>query len=210
MNTRKIALITEEEKEFGERYRSCLEEKGFEVIQSPRDGKELLRMIREKEPSVVLMEVFMPKLDALGVIREVMKQEGENRPKLFTISSVDHWAITDELIRAGASYHFTKPLDPEMLAERVDAFAGFNPLTAPPPESRRSSFNLESTVTSIILEIGVPAHIKGYQYLRDSIMLAVEEPEVINGVTKILYPSVAKRTAPPPPGWSVPSATPSR
>jgi len=193
MNTRKIAVITEEEKEFGERCRSCLEEKGFEVIQSPRDGVELLRMIREKEPSVVLMEIFMPKLDALGVIREVMKQDEETRPKLFTISSVDHSAITDELIRAGATYHFTKPLDPEMVAERVDAFAGFNPLTAPAVESRRNTFNLESEVTSIILEIGVPAHIKGYQYLRDSIMLAVEEPEVINGVTKILYPSVAKK-----------------
>ena len=193
MNTRKIALITEQEKEFGEQCGSCLEEKGFEVIVCPKDGVELLRMIREKAPSVVLMEVFMPKLDALGVIREVMKQEGEGRPKLFTISAVDHSAITDQLIRAGASYHFTRPLDPEMMAERVDAFAGFNPLTAPAVESRHSTYNLESVVTSIILEIGVPAHIKGYQYLRDSIMLAVEEPDVINGVTKVLYPSVAKR-----------------
>ena len=193
MNKRKIALITEDEKEFGERCRAALEEKGFEVHFAPRDGRKLLERIREMEPAAVLMEVFMPNLDALGVIQEVMKEDAEARPKFFTISSVDHSAITDELIRAGASYHFTRPQTPEMLAERMDAFAGFLALAASGQENRRSSFNLESVVTSIILEIGVPAHIKGYQYLRDSIMLAVEEPEVINGVTKILYPTVAKK-----------------
>ncbi len=193
MNNRKIALITEEEKEFGERCKACLEEKGFEVEYAPRNGRELLGKIREEKPAAVLMEVFMPELDALGVIREVLKEEGEDRPRLFTISSVDHAAITDELIRAGAAYHFTRPLDPEMMAERIEAFAGFNPREPILTESRRSSYNLESVVTAIILEIGVPAHIKGYQYLRDSIMLAVEEPDVINGVTKVLYPTVAKK-----------------
>ena len=193
MNNRKIALITEDEKEFGERCRVCLEEKGFEVEYAPRNGKELLRKIREENPAAVLMEGFMPELDALGGIREGLKEEGEQRPRLFTISSVDHAAITDELIRAGATYHFTRPLDPEMMAERMEAFAGFNPREPLLTESRRSSYNLESVVTAIILEIGVPAHIKGYQYLRDSIMLAVEEPDVINGVTKVLYPTVAKK-----------------
>ncbi len=193
MKREKIALITEEETGFGEICRAALEEKGFRVLHGPKDGSKLLEEIREKKPAVVLMEVFMPNLDALGVIREVMKEAPEEQPKLFTISSVDHAAITGELIRAGAIYHFTRPLDPEMMAERIDAFAGFHPLQAQPPESRRSSFNLESVVTSIILEIGVPAHIKGYQYLRDSIMLAVEEPDVINGVTKVLYPTVAKK-----------------
>lgn len=80
MNNRKIALITEDEKEFGERCRVCLEEKGFEVEYTPRNGKELLRKIREENPAAVLMEVFMPELDALGVIREVLKEEGEQRP----------------------------------------------------------------------------------------------------------------------------------
>ena len=191
MNTKKIALITKEEKELGENCKNALEKKGFEVIFAPRDGGKVLEMIREMKPAVVLMEVFMPKLDALGVIREMMKES--SRPKLFTVSSVDHSAITDELIRAGASYHFTRPFDPELMAERIDAFAGFHPLAPDSSESRRSSFDLEGLVTSIILEIGVPAHIKGYQYLREAIMLAVKEPDVINGVTKVLYPTVAKK-----------------
>ncbi len=193
MNTRKTALITEEEKEFGEVCKACLEQRGFVVTYVPKNGGDLLQRIREEKPTVVLMDVFMAKLDALGVIREVMAQKEEPKPRFFTISSVDHSVITDELIRAGASYHFTKPMAPEVIAERIDAFAGFGPLAVSPLEDRQSSFNLESVVTSIILEIGVPAHIKGYQYLRDSIMLAVEEPDVINGVTKVLYPSVAKR-----------------
>ena len=98
MNTKKIALITKEEKELGENCKNALEKKGFEVIFAPRDGGKVLEMIREMKPAVVLMEVFMPKLDALGVIREMMKES--SRPKLFTVSSVDHSAITDELIRA--------------------------------------------------------------------------------------------------------------
>lgn len=135
----------------------------------------------------------MPELDALGVIREVLKEEGEQRPRLFTISSVDHAAITDELIRAGATYHFTRPLDPEMMAERMEAFAGFNPREPLLTESRRSSYNLESVVTAIILEIGVPAHIKGYQYLREAIVLTVNDMDMLSGVTKVLYPAVAKK-----------------
>ena len=160
MNNRKIALITEDEKEFGERCRVCLEEKGFEVEYTPRNGKELLRKIREENPAAVLMEVFMPELDALGVIREVLKEEGEQRPRLFTISSVDHAAITDELIRAGATYHFTRPLDPEMMAERMEAFAGFNPREPLLTESRRSSYNRKSAFppTSRAISIcGIPS-----------------------------------------------------
>ena len=185
--------MTKEETELDESCKIALEKKGFEVVFAPRDGAVLLEMIRERKPSVVLMEIFMPKLDAFGILREVMKEKEEDRPKLFTVSSVDHNAITGALIQAGASYHFTRPFDPELMAERIDAFAGFHPITAAPAQSRKTSFDLEAMVTSIILEIGVPAHIKGYQYLRDSIMLAVKDPEVINGVTKVLYPTVAKK-----------------
>jgi two-component system response regulator (stage 0 sporulation protein A) len=127
------------------------------------------------------------------VIQEVAKSSLNPKPKMFTLSSVDYSFITDELMRAGATYHFMKPVDPAVVAERVNAFAGFSPLMPVTVESRRNSNNLEAVVTAIILEIGVPAHIKGYQYLRDSIIMAVRDPEVINGVTKVLYPSVAKK-----------------
>ncbi len=193
MNTKKIVLITEEENDSNECYAAALGKKGFEAVPAPKDGAALLSLILEKKPAAVLMEVFMPGLDALGVIQGVMKSNLSPKPKLFTISSVDYSCVTDELMRAGATYHFVKPVDVAVVADRINAFAGFSPLIPSAHETPRSSFSLEAVVTSIILEIGVPAHIKGYQYLRDSIIMAVEDPEVINGVTKVLYPSVAKK-----------------
>lgn len=196
MNNRKLVLIADDNRDFCERCSSALEAKGFETLLCTKDGEEVLRLIREHAPAVVLMDVFMTTVDAIGVTTAVLGDTISPKPILLTTSSVDHPFLQSELMRLGVSYHFNKPFAPKILADRVEFFAGFNPSPAAGRrEAARSnnSRSLESIVTDIILEIGVPAHIKGYQYVRDAIILAVKQQDVINGITKILYPAVAKQ-----------------
>lgn len=198
MNYRKIVLIAEENKEFCEPCATAFTQGGYETITCPKDGAKTLQLIKEQRPAVVLMDVFMANLDAMAVLEEVRRWEPSNRPMMFTYSAMDHSFISGEMMDRGATFHFVLPFDFTVLAERIGYFDGFNPLARQSKEVPRSSapaVSLESVVTSIILEIGVPAHIKGYQYLRDSIMLAVRDKEVMGGVTKILYPTVAKQNS---------------
>lgn len=193
MSNHKIVLIADDNKDFCDRCAVALASKGFESISCPKDGLMAIQSIREKKPTVVVLDVFMRNIDAEGVITRVLSDESTNKPVFIASSTVDHPVLQERILSRGASYYFSKPFDPEVLADRIEFFAGFNPIEVPTRQAPRASVkSLEATVTDIILEIGVPAHIKGYQYVRDSIILAVRQPEVINGVTKVLYPEVAK------------------
>lgn len=195
MNNQKIVLIADDNSDFCERCASALGKKGFDTIACPKDGLAVLDAIHEKKPLAVVLDVFMRNIDAEGVLSKIMSEDMGVRPVFFASSTVDHPVLQERLLSKGAAYYFSKPFDPEILADRIEFFAGFNPISAPVKrEAPRSNIrSLESQVTDIILEIGVPAHIKGYQYVRDSIILAVRQPEVISGVTKVLYPTVAKQ-----------------
>lgn len=151
------------------------------------DGHELVRMVREQRPDAVVMEVVLTGIDGLETLDELAKLE--NRPPVLVLSSYMKGSIVDAAAAKGADFYMTKPCRLPSVCERLRQlmFQG-----SAEPE-RDTGPALETQVTAIIHEIGVPAHIKGYQYLRDSIMLAVKEPDVINGVTKVLYPTVAKK-----------------
>lgn len=212
MENHNYMLIADDAGEFRDTCKAALEAKGFEVEVCRKDGRALLDMIREKKPTAVLMEALMSGLDGLGVLMAVSRGECGVQPTIFTMTGMDAPGITNQLIRAGSAYHFVKPFDPDIIAERVEMMcapaAGEEAVAAARPAVE--VVDLETIVTEIIMEIGIPAHIKGYQYIRDGIIMTVREPEIINGVTKVLYPAIAKRTVPPPPVWSVPSAMPSR
>ncbi len=190
-STMKPILLSDDNKEFLELSSIALKNKGFDVITCAKDGLEILKMIAEHSPSVVVMDVFMYNIDAEAVMNRLPQ---DNRPVFIVCSTLTHPALQERLLQQGASYFFNKPFDIEILADRIEFFAGFNPI-APPPhrQAPRSSNSLDCLVTDIIMEIGVPAHIKGYQYIRDGIVLAVRRPEVIRGITKVLYPEVAKQ-----------------
>ena len=208
MENHNYMLIADDAGEFRDTCKAALEAKGFEVEVCRKDGRALLDMIREKKPTAVLMEALMSGLDGLGVLMAVSRGECGVQPTIFTMTGMDAPGITNQLIRAGSAYHFVKPFDPDIIAERVEMMcapaAGEEAVAAARPAVE--VVDLETIVTEIIMEIGIPAHIKGYQYIRDGIIMTVREPEIINGVIR---PS-PKRTVPPPPVWSVPSAMPSR
>ena len=163
---------------------------GLDVTLTEKDGKAVLEALATYQPDVLLMDLFLPRLDALGVLDGMKQLELTNRPQVMVMSGFDSPALEREVMTAGADYYFLKPFDAGAMSQRILTLCGEH---TDEPVGRPVSRNLEMQVTEIIHQIGVPAHIKGYQYLRDSILMAIEDGEIINAVTKRLYPAVAKR-----------------
>ncbi len=163
---------------------------GLDVTLTEKDGKAVLAALSDHLPDVLLMDLFLPRLDALGVLEGMKQMELSTRPQVMVMSGFDNPALEREVMTAGADYYFLKPFDAGAMSQRILTLCGEH---TDPPAGRPVSRNLEMQVTEIIHQIGVPAHIKGYQYLRDAILMAIEDGEIINAVTKRLYPAVAKR-----------------
>ena len=171
------------------------QEEDLAVVGAAGDGMETLALITELSPDVVLMELVMPKLDGLGVLRKL--PETGRKPAVIVLSGFVNEQVVTEASQTGAAYFIPKPCDTPALLSRVRQLGrGRRPsLIVRPgaPQVMRQEESLEAVVTEVIHEIGVPAHIKGYQYLREAIILTVNDMEIINAVTKVLYPEVAKK-----------------
>ena len=185
MDIRRTVLLADANEEFRTLVRKIIDEtEEFSVVGSVGDGTEALRLAREEAPDLILMDVVLPGLDGFGVLKQLREQEV---PKVILISAFCSDSVVSEAVDLGASYFLTKPVEENALLDRMRAlFSRGAPVEEHPAE-------LKNLVTSVIHEIGVPAHIKGYQYLREAIIIAVGDMDVINAVTKILYPEVAKR-----------------
>ncbi len=181
-------LISEDE---SEHYEKALSGMGFEVFSVSKNGRELFDNIILKKPDVVLSCAFLPQMDLVSVISAVKEKSPECSPLFIAIISSKSALLEKELISGGAAYCFIKPVEYSVLGERIKSLCSANGKTSPGQIS--SSSNLEVVITDIIHQIGVPAHIKGYHYLREAIMMAVNDIEIMNSVTKCLYPSVAKK-----------------
>jgi len=158
------------------------------VVGDTGSGEETVRLCLKRSPDVVIMDLILSVLDGVEVLATL--NQLEPRPKVLVLSSFASGSAADLAAANGAEYFMMKPCKTSSVVERVRQMTVFS--RAATGEDRWSQ-SLESTVTSIIHEIGVPAHIKGYQYLREAIIIAVEDMDVINAVTKILYPEVAAR-----------------
>ena len=187
-------IIADDSTEFGQNCANALKSYGMNVVLCPKDGKRLIEAITRDKPDVVIADVFMPNVDILGVLNELKSIDSKARPMVMAISGYDNPMLEKETLTAGASYYFIKPFDTNMLAERIIQLSGWKNNNKPlVKDNVLTDSELELMVTEIIHQIGVPAHIKGYQYLREAIMLSVKDSEMINSVTKQLYPTVAKK-----------------
>ena len=184
-------IITEEAVEFSQESLQIFQDFNICTAFSVKDGEELCSRIKSEEPDVVFMDAFMTRLDAIGVMR-VIKKEKFEQPLFIVFSSFHSTVLEREIMNSGADYFMLKPYDIEQLCENISVLLK-NGTDKPLTPLKIDAFGIELKVTQILHEIGVPAHIKGYHYLRDSIMMSVEKPEIINAVTKQLYPSVAKK-----------------
>ncbi|MDR5658179.1 sporulation transcription factor Spo0A [Serpentinicella sp. ANB-PHB4] len=170
-----------------------------------KDGLEAVKLIEEKEPDLVILDIIMPHLDGIGVLEKLNKIRLSNKPKIIVLSAVGQDKITQEAITLGADYYVIKPFDFDVLIERVRQVVrgittnvnNSNQSIQVNPNKNNSLIknnrSLEAEITNIIHEIGVPAHIKGYLYLREAITMVVANLELLSGVTKELYPAIAKK-----------------
>jgi len=203
MGKLEIAIADDNERMIETLTQTLESEPGFEVVGKAGNGEDLLRLIREQSPDVVLLDIIMPKIDGLGVMERVMRDTTLKKiPAFIVITAVGHEKVTEDAFRLGAGYYIMKPFDNNMVISRIKGLAG-NGRPAKRQEIRKvnpyeskSEYierNLEADVTAMIHDIGVPAHIKGYQYLRDAIIFSVEDMDMLNSITKILYPTIAKK-----------------
>ncbi len=187
--SRKIhVLLADNSEYFAVPCANVMKSHGLEVTLTEKDGKAVLEALTTQKPDVLLMDLFLPRLDALGVLEGL--RQTDHRPLVMVMSGFDNPALERETMAAGADYYFLKPFDAAAISRRIASLCGEHSGDTP---TRRGASNLELQVTEIIHQIGVPAHIKGYQYLRDAILMAIEDDSIINAVTKRLYPAVAKK-----------------
>lgn len=203
MLTKKIQIvIADDNREFGDILCEYLSNQSdIEVVGVARDGLEAYELITSKMPDIAILDIIMPHLDGLGVLEKINSIQMGKRPLFIILSAVGQDRITQRALALGAEYYVVKPFDMEVLVSRIRQLKDVNHSSIIRPEgfsdmrpSHHSSLpkNLEAEVTSIMHEIGVPAHIKGYQYLRDAIMMVVKDLDIINSITKQLYPSIAR------------------
>ena len=183
-------LISSEEGEWTAGALEKFQQRGATAVLVGRDGNLVLKAIREEAPQIVIMELFMPNLDAIGVMRAAQKDPDLDRPVFAVVAAYTTPLLEREVAAAGASCFILSPYGKDEMIDRV--FSVYS-LRGKHFDSEPADPKLRLQVTEILHQIGVPAHIKGYHYLRDSIIMAIEDPEIINAVTKQLYTSVAKR-----------------
>lgn len=175
-------------------------DKELNLVGKANNGEDACELIKDKQPDVVLLDLIMPKMDGLSVMEQINHdKEIKKQPNFIVITAIGQERITEDAFKKGANYYILKPFNNEMVLNRVKSARQMlksetgGVKKRQPQEEKCPSVNLEARVTDMIHEIGIPAHIKGYHYLRDGIIMAVEDMDVLNAITKILYPTIAKR-----------------
>ncbi len=211
MNEKIRILIADDNAEFARTLTNYIEkEEDMEVVTVAKDGNEAVKMIENTQPDIALLDVIMPHLDGLGVLEKVIELDISKKPTCIMLSAVGQDKITQRALELGANYYVVKPFDINLLIKRVREIKNYKvsqfrtgtgmqsreikaPYIAIRENGRNEKDNLEALVTNVIHEVGVPAHIKGYQYLREAIMMVINDIDVINQITKQLYPDIAKK-----------------
>ncbi|WP_353095874.1 sporulation transcription factor Spo0A [Tissierella praeacuta] len=196
-------VIADDNREFSEiltRFISSYEE--FQVVGVAKDGIEALEFVDREKPDVLILDIIMPHLDGLEVLERLYEHGEGNLPKVIILSAVGQDKITQRAIELGAHYYVVKPFDFRIFMKRLKQVAGIDDNIIRVKESSEifmpnkyesTEKNLETQITKIIHEIGIPAHIKGYLYLREAIAMVVEDMDFLGAITKELYPSIATK-----------------
>ena len=190
MDNRTTVFIADSTEEFCGALSSALSRaEGFQVIGTANDGEQAIRMIQEKKPDILVLDLMLSKKDGIAILKSIATMD--KKPITLATSTFVTEYVSATSVALGARYLMLKPCDVSAVVERLEEFRdGENQRMI--PMRRLDKNSIETMVTGIIHEIGVPAHIKGYQYLREAIIIAVEDMDVINAITKVLYPQVAK------------------
>ena len=192
MKTSIRILVADESEEFGKACKEELDKLGYETVLCERNGEEVLRRINSEKFDALVMDIFMPRADGLEVL-EFFSKNLTVKPVTVLISAIGSPDFEAQVIGAGADYYFIKPVSPAAVAARLEKLIKWKTRKPQTGYPTANADNIEIIISDIMRQIGVPAHIKGYQYLRTSIELCIANPEMLGSVTKILYPTVAKQ-----------------
>lgn len=177
------------------------QKENIEVIKIAKDGEEAIKVLEEVEPDIALLDIIMPRLDGIGVLEKIRKDRKCQRTSFVILSAIGHDAITQKTMTLGASYYLLKPFELSLLEKRIDEIiietenrsklGCLKEIKNPYMFGENDS--LEVKITNLMHDVGVPAHIKGYNYIREAISLAIDDMEVVNSITKQLYPTLARK-----------------
>ena len=173
----------------------------MEVVATANDGVNAVSKLRECKADILLLDIVMPERDGLAVLEDMVKEKDASLPTVVIMSAIGQEKITQKAIALGATYYVVKPFDIGTLIDRLrdlisseaSDYVNVPGCYNKPIAASNGIAPIEVRVTNIIHDVGVPAHIKGYQYIREAILLAVEDEEIINSITKVLYPNLAKK-----------------
>ena len=207
MDESKISvIIADDNKEFCNILNDyLLNQRDIVVTGIAKDGVEALKLIQERKPDLVVLDIIMPHLDGLGVLERLNGMNIDPMPRIIVLSAVGQDKITQRAITLGADYYVVKPFDMDVFTKRIRQMFNNTIYSDETKKSisimdtteikinRNEPTDLQAEITNIIHEIGVPAHIKGYMYLREAISMVVNDIELLSAVTKELYPSIAKK-----------------
>jgi len=194
MNEFTTVIIADESRDSCQLLKDSLEKRqNLKVVAAVRDGLELTAKVRELKPDVIVTEIMLPGKDGLTAVRDINGMEMEKKPSVFVLSSFISDSVAAEASKLGVAYLMLKPCDFTALAERIAGHNISESARLTGGKADDPDLEIEIMATNAMHEIGVPAHIKGYQYVREGIVMVVKDMEAINAITKILYPTVAKK-----------------
>lgn len=178
-------------------------EEDIQVVGMARDGIEAIEKVVETNPDLLILDIIMPHIDGLGVIEKLVEMEVKNMPRIIVLSAVGQDRITQRALSMGADYYMVKPFSFEMLTSRIRDIVLQKSVQLRDDQSASKKFenagygdgslNIENEITNVMHEVGIPPHIKGYQYMREAIDMVIKDMGLLSGVTKALYPGIAQR-----------------
>ncbi|MBM7701594.1 sporulation transcription factor Spo0A [Metabacillus iocasae] len=195
----KVCLVDDNRELIGLLEDYISDQEDMEVIGVAYNGQECLTMLKEKDPDVLVLDIIMPHLDGLAVLSQLKEMKKENYPNVIMLTAFGQEDVTKKAVDLGAAYFILKPFDMENLVDHIRQVSGKTSAVIKHHSSsmrtqrEAKSNNLDANITSIIHEIGVPAHIKGYLYLREAISMVYKDIELLGSITKVLYPDIAKK-----------------
>lgn len=178
------------------------EQNDMDLISEAYNGEECLTIVEETEPDVLILDIIMPHLDGIAVLEKVNSMPAKKRPEVIMLTAFGQEDVTKRAVELGAAYYLLKPFDMDALINKIrDVSAaktsinstGFNQSSLSSHQAAPRRLTLDQNISKLLQEIGVPAHIKGYQYLRDAISIVYEDVDVLSKITKVLYPRVAEK-----------------
>ena len=178
-------LIADDNVQFTETLKAeLMQDPSFSVVAVAADGKQAIRAFEPLRPDVVVLDLVMPETDGFGFLQAIDK----GKAKIVVLSALSRDEFVEKAVSLGADYYMRKPCSFSELRRRITELRNGESVSARPKKTE-----MDEKISNIFITVGIPAHIKGYQFLREAIKMAVDNPDIINSITKRLYPEVAKR-----------------